>query len=105
MRLAFRKIWRDLWIHKGRTLLVVLSIAVGVMALGLTLSSDQLMHERIDASRISSHPAQGRLILETPFDDDIVEAIANLPKIDQAEGWTSLTVRWKPSIDAPWQEA
>ena len=32
MRTAYRKVLRDLWLNKGRTTLVVLSIAVGVMA-------------------------------------------------------------------------
>ena len=43
MRTAFRKVWRDLWNNKGRTLLVVLSIAVGVLALGMITASNNLM--------------------------------------------------------------
>ena len=35
--------WRDLWRNKGRTLLVVASIAVGVLAVGMITSSNRLM--------------------------------------------------------------
>ena len=34
MRIGFRKILRDLWRSKGRTLLAVLSIFIGVFAIG-----------------------------------------------------------------------
>ena len=34
--MSFRKVWRDLWNNQGRTLLVVLSIAVGVLAVGMS---------------------------------------------------------------------
>ena len=31
MNVAFRKVWRDLWNNKARTMLVVASIAIGVL--------------------------------------------------------------------------
>ena len=41
----WRKVWADLWGNKLRTLLVVLSISVGVFAVGMVYSS-YLMFQR-----------------------------------------------------------
>ncbi|MFQ5616145.1 MAG: ABC transporter permease, partial [Anaerolineales bacterium] len=84
---------------------VVLSIAVGVLALGLTMTSNTLMNQWMERSRIASHPAHARMVLDIPFDDETVEVIERLPEVAQAEGWVSTGVRWKPSLDAGWQEA
>ena len=41
----WRKVWRDLWLNKNRTIVVVLSIAVGVFAVG-TIASSQIILSR-----------------------------------------------------------
>ena len=41
----WRKVMRDLWLNKNRTLVVVLSIAVGVFAVG-TIASSQIILSR-----------------------------------------------------------
>ena len=42
MNMSFRKVWRDLWRNKGRTLMVIMSISVGVMAVGMVVSANTL---------------------------------------------------------------
>ena len=37
MSVVWRKVWRDLWHNKLRTLLVILATATGVFSLGLVL--------------------------------------------------------------------
>jgi len=54
MKTAFRKIWRDLWNNKGRTALVVLSIGVGVLALGMITASNALMDRQMTKSQAAS---------------------------------------------------
>ena len=39
MSTAYKKVWRDLWRNKGRTFMVVISIAVGVMAVGMAVGT------------------------------------------------------------------
>ena len=85
--------------------MVVLSIAVGVAALGLTMGSNAVMNQYIDASREARHAAHAELTLENPFDDEAVEAIENLPDVAEVEGWTTINVKWKPSLEADWQDA
>ncbi len=45
MRVIWRKIWRDLTHNKARTLMVVLSIAVGVFALGAIFGAYSVMND------------------------------------------------------------
>jgi putative ABC transport system permease protein len=105
MNVAFRKVWRDLWNFKGRTLLVVLSIAVGVMALGMTTASNNLLKGGISHSRAARHPSDARLSFVIPFDDDVVQTVANMPEVADAEGRLSASVRWKPTLEGEWKDA
>ena len=43
MGVLFDKIWRDLWGNKGRTLQVVLIIAMGTFAIGMIIGTRNLV--------------------------------------------------------------
>ncbi len=105
MNVAFRKVWRDLWNNKGRTLLVVLSIAVGVLAVGMILSTNTLLFRQMTASQIASRPSHVQLGLRGLIDDDTVHVVARLPEVAEAEGRAAASLRWKPTLDAEWQDA
>lgn len=103
--IAFRKVWRDLWNFKGRTLLVVLSIAVGVMALGMTTASNTLLKGGIADSRLASHKPDAHLTFSQPLNDDVLTVVRGMPEIAQAEGRLIANIRWKPTLDGPWKDA
>jgi len=105
MNVAFRKVWRDLWKNKGRTLLVVLSIAVGVLALGMITASNTLMVRQMSASQQASQPASGILYLTGLIDEDTLTSVARVPGVTGAEGVAGMSIRWKPALDADWQDA
>jgi len=63
MRLAFRKIRRDLWRNKGRTLLVVMSIAVGVMAVGMIVTFNLLNNRQLALSQRDFQPSHAQMFL------------------------------------------
>ncbi len=105
MSIAFRKVWRDLWNNKGRTLLVVVSIAVGVMALGLTTASNTFLNRQMTLARIANRSPHARLTFIAPLNEEAVEAVAHMPEVAEAEGWITANIRWKPTLDADWQEA
>ncbi len=105
MTVAFRKVWRDLWNNKGRTLLVVLSIAVGVLAVGMIIASNTVLTRQMTLSQIASHPAHVVMGLRGLIDDDTVRAIARMPEVDEAQGGAGAGIRWKPSLDAEWEQA
>src|SRR5574341_808734 len=104
MIIAFRKVWRDLWNHKGRTMLVVLSIAVGVMALGMTTASNSLLKRQMALARDASRKPHARLSFAIPLTDEAIEAVANMPEVAEAEGRLVTNIRWKPTLDGEWRD-
>jgi putative ABC transport system permease protein len=87
----WRKVLGDLWSNKTRTLLVVLSIAVGVFAVGMIASSQLMLARDLAAANDASNPLSALINTDKPFDDDLVQTISRLPDVDDAEGSTTMT--------------
>lgn len=88
----WRKVLRDLWSNKTRTILVVLSIAVGVFAVGTIVGTQAILPREMRASYASVNPASATLYT-TPFDDDFVNVIRGMKEVGAVEGRRSVTVR------------
>jgi len=69
----WRKVLRDLWSHKARSLLVILSIAIGGFAIGVIAGVQQILSGQLAASYLATHPADATLGV-AGFDDDLVQA-------------------------------
>ena len=67
MSTVYKKVWRDLWRNKGRTFMVVISIAVGVMAVGMVMSANSLVLGQMSASHQASSPSHGWLYLRQRY--------------------------------------
>lgn len=105
MKTGFRKIVRDLWRSKGRTLLVVFSIAAGVMALGMIQTSLSMMNDLLTASHVNSQPMHVWAFLDGLVDDEMVNSIRRLPGIREVQPRASRTVRWRLSRQQDWRQA
>ena len=106
MSVAFRKVWRDLWNNKGRTTLVVLSIAVGVMAVGMILSSNHIISRQLGAASQGDHWPNVQMSLAGLVDDETVLILSRLPEVKQMDGYIQTSIQWKPSLDAEeWKDA
>jgi putative ABC transport system permease protein len=105
MGVAFHKVWRDLWYRKGRTLLVVLSIGVGVLAVGMVTAGNTMLARQMTVSQLASHPSNVMMYLDGLIDEETVGGIARMPGVVDAQGVVSYTIRWKPSLDAEWEQA
>ncbi len=103
MGIALRKVWRDLWNNKGRTLLVVLSIGVGVLAVGMITASNTLIIRQMTQAQAASQPSNIILYLGGQIDDATVKSFARLPGVTGAQGVAGLGPRWKASLDGQWQ--
>lgn len=88
----WRKVLRDLGVARTRTVLVVLSIAVGVFAVGTIAGSNALLQAGLRAQYLASKPASATLST-TGFGSDIVDAVRGMPGIADAEARRSVTVR------------
>jgi putative ABC transport system permease protein len=88
----WRKVIRDIWNNRTRTLLVVLSIAVGVFAIGAISSSQTILARDLDIRYAATNPPSA-IISAEPFDDTLVEAIRDIPEVGEAEARIGLRVR------------
>ncbi len=94
MRPRWSKVLADLWDNKTRTLLVVLSIAVGVFAVGTIANAFQILSVDIHASYASVNPANITILTE-PFDEAFLSSVEGMPGVADAEGRQHVTVSIK----------
>ena len=99
----WRKVARDLWGNKTRTALVVLSIAVGVFAVGMITASRVILSRGLAADYEASRPSSATIYTNDPFDDDLVNAARQTRGVKDAEGRHSFSVRARVGADA-WRE-
>ena len=104
MSMAFRKVWRDLWRNKGRTLMVIMSISVGVMAVGMVVSGNTLVQGQMSRTHIESNPAHGMLWLRGIVDEDMIRSLERIPSVKDIEGFSESGVHWKTTLDGEWQD-
>jgi putative ABC transport system permease protein len=88
----WRKVLRDLWSNKARTILVVLSIAIGVFAVGIIAGTQAILTRDLQASYLAINPPAAILGVSS-FDDDLVQTIRRMPGVDEAEGRSTMSVR------------
>lgn len=85
LRPRWHKVFSDLWDNKLRTLLVVLSIAVGVFAVGMIAGAYVIISNDMSASYASTNPANIEIWTE-PFKDDLVKTLENVDGVKEIEG-------------------
>ena len=89
----WRKVLRDLWSQKARTVLVVLSIAVGVFAVGMIAGTRVILSDSLTASWMAVRPASATLYTAT-FDEDLLWTIRRMPEVADADARRSIGVRF-----------
>ncbi|MEZ4864010.1 MAG: FtsX-like permease family protein [Caldilineaceae bacterium] len=85
LSLRWRYAARDLWLHKTRTLLVILSIAVGVFAFGMIFGAIIRLNRDLPVKYRAIEPASA-IIHTTPFDQEMIDAVRRMPEVAHAEG-------------------
>ena len=94
----WRKVFRDLWDHKARTVLVVISIAVGVFAVGMISGSSEVMTREMNTQWAVTNPPQATFYT-SPFDADFVATVRNMPEVADAEARRNFTARFAVARD------
>jgi putative ABC transport system permease protein len=90
------KVWRDLWSNRSRTILVILSIAVGVFAIGMISATQSALTQSLATQYAALHPADAIIQTEPMLDDDFVAGIRHMRGLEEAEGRRSLPLRLSP---------
>lgn len=81
----WQKVIADLWSNKVRSLLVILSISVGVFSVGYVSTCFPMLLEDMNAA-FRSVNAHSAVIYMEPFDDDLVEIVRSISGVGYAEG-------------------
>ncbi|MCS7054606.1 MAG: ABC transporter permease [Thermoflexales bacterium] len=81
----WRKVMRDLWLNKTRTLLVILSIAVGVFAVGAVIGARTILARDLQAQYAATNEAS-MSISASDLDEQFVRSIARMPEVADAQG-------------------
>jgi putative ABC transport system permease protein len=92
MKPRWRKVLHDLVDNKGRTLLVVFSIAVGVFSIGVIAGAYQIISNDMGISYAANQPANIEM-RTTDFNDDILAVIRNQKGVENAEARRVFNIR------------
>lgn len=87
------KLIRDIWINRSRTVLVVISIAVGVFALGMIAMTRQALSTSLQTQYLAIRPADAIIQTEPVLDDDFISSLRHIKGVEEAEGRRSLALR------------
>jgi putative ABC transport system permease protein len=103
MSVIWNKVWSDLWDNKARTILAVLSIAVGVFAMGTIFGmSDQLL-TGMDASHQAVLPSHISMYLMDRIDRNVATALKKTEGVEDVEVLDQITVRYKIKPEDEWK--
>lgn len=96
MRPRWNKITSDLFSHKGRSLLVIASIAVGLFAIGMVATSYTVLAQDIRSGYQAVNPANIQ-VMAPYFTSDFVDHVRHLPGVAEAEGARNISLQIRTS--------
>ncbi len=97
------KIYRDLWVNFGRTLQVVLIIAIGAGAIGMIVGTRYLVISNMQSAWRAMNPATINLFIGPPIDEDDLIALESEDGVVEIEGLGDSNIEWRLNPDDEWQ--
>lgn len=88
----WKKVWADFWSNRGRTFLTIATIAVGTFAVGFNSNLGLYMNESMDGDYLSANPSEAE-IYASNIDDGLVKIAREVPGVEAAEGYSSVSAR------------
>ncbi len=98
----WRKVVRDILGNKARTILVVLSIAVGVFAVGAIAHMYIISTRDLAVAYDLVQPAHALIVTNESFDDDLIRTVRRIDGVSIAEGQREIGLRFKTSQTDQW---
>lgn len=96
-----RKVVRDIWANKSKTLMIVLATAVGVFAFGTLSQTWAILDRDLTGAYLARNPAQATLVTEG-IDEEMVKAVGRMPTIAAAQGRRFVRARFL-APDGSWK--
>ncbi|MBV9880640.1 MAG: ABC transporter permease [Gemmatirosa sp.] len=100
--LRLRKVLRDLWVHRLRTLLVVLAIVVGLIGAGAVLDVWALLRRVTHDGYLATNPASATIRVDS-VDAALLDAVRAMPAVADAQA--RRTVAASVSVGGAWRAA
>jgi putative ABC transport system permease protein len=97
------KILRDLWGQKGRTLQVMLIIGIGAAAIGMIMSTQNLVITGMQDIWQTMNPAMINLFISPSVNQDDLYALKNVAGVSAIEGLGSTTIEWRLNSEDSWK--
>ena len=105
MGVLWHKVWFDLWHNKTRTLLAVLSIAVGVFAMGAIFGMSDMLVSNMDKSHQAVLPPHIDIHLAQLVDRDTILSLKDVPGVEGVDPYNNVSVLYKlHPQDAAWRQ-
>jgi putative ABC transport system permease protein len=104
MGVIWHKVWFDLWHDKTRTLLAVLSIAVGVFAVGAMFGMADMMSTKMDESHQAVLPPHINIRLGQRVDQDTLLNLRTVAGVEDVEPYNEVSLLYRLGPDAPWRQ-
>src|SRR5215218_10022927 len=89
----WRKVLRDLWQERGRAVLVIFAIALGVFGFTWVSSSYGVLTRELRSEYLSINPASFTLLAD-PFDASLVQQVVPVPGVGRVEAARTVDVRF-----------
>ncbi|RME08318.1 MAG: FtsX-like permease family protein [Anaerolineae bacterium] len=102
MRPRWQKVLSDIWDNKVRTLLVVLSIAVGVLAIGVIAGAYVIISHDMSVSYAAKNPANIEIRMDD-FDEDFLNTLRDFDGVADVEGRRVFGMRARRVGDTAWK--
>ncbi len=98
----WRKVGRDLWLHQGRTALVVLAIAIGIVGAGSILDTWAFIRRVTREGYLATNPPSATIRI-SGVDQALLERIRAHPEIAAAEARRTVTAAIR--VQGTWRTA
>jgi len=86
------KIFKDIWTNKTRSLLVILSIAVGVAALGMIYNAGRIIQRDLYGQFQNGNPAHVYMYV-SPFPKELANSVENMREVQSAQATRILAAK------------
>ena len=85
MSSRWKKVWADFWHNKTRSVLTILTIAVGTLAIGFNSNLQLYMVESMESDFLSVNPSEAT-IAASPLDEESLRIARSVPGVNGVEG-------------------
>ena len=89
------KVLYDLWGNKTRTTLIVLSITVGLFAIGMIVNARVILSEELARGYAAINPSSGTIRTIETFDEDLVRSVRQMRGVEEVDARADIGMRFQ----------